>query len=135
MRRVDQRTHPWSGHLRPGGVRVSGHHQLGHLVEGDSTVAAGVSACGYSVAPQPHRGTPPAFVRPNLKQNCVCGGLELGESRQACRSRRRNVVQLRHDGRLHVPIDGDLPLDQANEAHQRILRQQVLGKLLRNPNR
>ncbi len=168
MRRVDQRTHPWAGHLRPGGVRGSGHHQLGHLVEsdstvaagvsacgysvapqphrgtppafvrpnlnrgpplrwrpgrivnfgtsvgtpvgfdmrtfyrkgtrllghpveGDSTVAAGVSACGYSVAPQPHRGTPPAFVRPNLKQNCVCGGPELGESRQACRSRRRNV--------------------------------------------
>ena len=40
-----------------------------------------------------------------------------------------------NDGRLHVPIDGVLPLDQANEAHQRILRQQVLGKLLLDPNR
>ncbi len=38
-------------------------------------------------------------------------------------------------GRLHVPIDEVLPLDQAGEAHRRILAKEVVGKLLLDPTR
>ena len=38
-------------------------------------------------------------------------------------------------GRLHVPIDGVLPLGDAGEAHRRILDKQVEGKLLLDPSR
>ncbi len=37
-------------------------------------------------------------------------------------------------GRLSVPIDDVLPLDQAGEAHRRILAKEVTGKLLLDPN-
>ncbi len=37
-------------------------------------------------------------------------------------------------GRLHVPIDDVLPLDQAGEAHRRILAKEVNGKLLLDPS-
>jgi NADPH:quinone reductase len=36
-------------------------------------------------------------------------------------------------GQLHVPIDAVLPLDQAGEAHRRILAKEVVGKLLLDP--
>jgi NADPH:quinone reductase len=36
-------------------------------------------------------------------------------------------------GELHVPIDAVLPLDQAGEAHRRILAKEVVGKLLLDP--
>ena len=62
----------------------------------------------------------------------VLGYAGLLESDEAMNAAIREALQALADGRLTVPVDSAMPLEQVNEAFDRIRQRQVRGKIVLN---